>query len=282
MAIVNNQANVSYSYTGARAPVDADSNLLVTNVLDSASLMVTKTPLSDTYIPGNNHSFVVRVENTGTETIENVVLQDNLGEIENGETTTSLMNYVSGSGYYSLNGGEFFEANITGVDPLVVNIGTLAPGDVYIFAYTATTLTGTGETEITNTVTASGDADGSPVSANDTSTITEGTFANVSVQKFGSDANITVGEDFSYSLVLTNTGNTSATDIVVTDTLPAEFSLESVTYTDSTGLTSTLDPSDYSVSGNTLTIPSASSTFSPIIPAGENIVFTLSGRFTNA
>ncbi|MBQ9790543.1 MAG: DUF11 domain-containing protein [Clostridia bacterium] len=282
MAEVTNLANVSYSFTGARSPSDSDSNLLVTNVLSATSIEISKTPLGGTYIPGDNHSFVIRVENTGTVTVDNVVIQDNLGELVDGETTTTLMNYITGSGLYSLNGSEFLSVEPTNLDPITLSVGSLAPGDVYVFVYTANTISGTVATEITNTATVSGDANGTPVTASATATITEGTYALLSVQKFGSDSNVSVGEDFSYTLILTNTGNTTATNVVVTDSLPENFSLESVSYTDSTGTTTTLDAGDYSVSGNTLTVPSDTSTLDISVPAGENIIFTLSGRFTEA
>ena len=282
MAEVTNLASVTYSYTGARSPSDADSNVLVTNVLSQTSLSVTKTPLGDTYIPGDNHSFAIRVENTGTVSVDNVVIQDNLGELTTGDDTITLMNYIPGSGLYSLNGSEFAEVEPTNLDPITIAVPTLAPGDIYVFLYTAETVAGTTATEITNTATVSGDSNGTPVSASTTATITEGTYANITVQKFGSDTNIAALEDFSYTLILTNSGNTAATDITVTDALPENFSLESVTFTDSAGTTTTLDTSDYTLTGTTLTIPSASSALDLTIPAGENIVFTLSGRFQEA
>ena len=282
MAEVNNQANVSFSYTGARSPQDSDSNVLVTNVLSATSIQITKTPLGDTFIPGDNHSFVIRVENTGNLTVDNVVIQDNLGELVDGESTITLMNYIPGSGLYSLNGSLFQAVEPTNIDPITVSVGSLAPGDIYLFMYTADTISGTGTSSITNTATVSGDADGTPVSSSAESTITEGTYAEISVQKFGSDTTITVGEDFSYTLILTNNGNTPATDVVVTDNLPENFNLEAVYYQAPDGTTITLNPSDYTVSGSTLTIPSATSTFSFTIPEGERIIFNLSGRFTQA
>ena len=65
----------------------------------------------------------------------------------------------------------------------------------------------------------------------------------------------------------------------MTDTLPEEFSLESVDMIQN-GITTTLDPSDYSYTGNELTIPSTTSTLSLSIPAGGNLSFVLQGRFT--
>ena len=286
MAEINNQANVSYSFTGARAPSDSDSNIVTTNVISSTSLSVNKYPLGDTYLPGENHSFIIRVENTGSTQIENVVLQDNLGEIIDGETSIVLMNYITGSGLESLNAGEWTQVEPTNIDPITVTVGTLFPGDVYMFAYSAKTTNNTTNDSITNTVTVSGESNGTPISESATSTITQGVFANLLVQKFGSNENIVVGEDFSYSLIISNTGNTEATDVIVTDELPENFTLESISYTNSDGTTVTLDPSDYTITGNTLTIPSNTSTLSISIPASTEtgdprIVFTLNGRFTS-
>ena len=285
MAEYLNQANVSYTYTGARAPSDSDSNITTTNVLSATSISISKTPLGDTYIPGENHSFVIRIENTGTTPVDNVVLQDNLGEITDGTTTTSLMNYIIGSGLYSLNDSEWTPVDPTGVDPITIAVGTLQAGDVYIFAYTANIIANTTQTSITNTATVSGDASGTPVSDNAESTITESVYASVNVEKFGSDTDVIVGENFSYTLILTNTGNTEATDIVVSDNLPDNFTLESITYTDPSGNSVILDPSDYNVTGNTLTIPSSTSTLDLTIPARTDvdsgrIIFVLNGRFT--
>lgn len=285
MAEINNQASVNYTYTGARSPQDADSNITRTQVNSATSLRVDKLPLGMTYVPGDNHSFIIRVENTGTNPINDIILTDNLGMVSENGNPINLMNYIPGTGASSLNGGLWAPYDVSTTNPITVNIGTLNSGDVFMFAYSASIVEGTTYESISNTATASGTANELTITASDTSTIVMASYANVEIQKYASSSEVVVGQDFSYTLILENTGNLPATNVVITDNLPEDFSLESVTLNDGSGAV-TLDPSDYMLNDGLLTIPATGSALDLTIPAredGENgrIIVTLNGRFTS-
>lgn len=272
---INNQANVNFTYVGARTPISQDSNITSTSILSATSISIIKYPLGNTFIQGENKSYIIRIENTGSTEINNVAVVDNLGE-----TAVSVMEYVEGTASYSINNNPWSEIVPTNVEPLTFTVGTLQAGDVYEIAYTARVIEGLSTTEITNTATVSGSFSGEQVSDFATSTITQAAFARLSIVKSQSTENAILGDDFSYTISLQNVGNLEATGVILSDVLPEEFSLESVELT-SGGITTTLDPSDYTYTNNTLTIPSDTSTLNLSISPGETIVFIVNGRFTS-
>lgn len=276
---INNQANVNYSFLGARAPINEDSNITTTSILSATSISIVKYPLGNTFIQGDNTSFIVRIENTGSTVIDNVALTDNLGLITSETTPIRLMDYVEGTASFSLNNSQWSEIVPTQDEPLTFAIGTLQAGDVYEIAYTARVISGTGVNEITNTATVSGNFGELQVSEFATSTLTEASYARLNIVKSQTSENAILGEDFSYTITLQNTGNLEATDVNLQDVLPDEFTLESVEMTQN-GTTTTLDSTDYTYENDTLTIPSATSTLVLSVPAGDTLTFTLSGRFT--
>ena len=277
---INNQANVNYTYIGARSPINNDSNITTTLVLSATNITVTKYSLTETFVPGERNAYVVRVENTGSTPINNVILSDNLGQINEGEQTFDLFEYVDGSANYSLNNSPITSITPTTTNPLSVNIGTLNVGDVYELYYLASALSSITEDSITNTATATGVYNGETISDSGSTTVTALEYANLNIVKTQSSENAILGEDFAYTIALNNDGNLEATNITVTDTLPDEFSLESVEMIQN-GVTTTLDPSEYTYTGNLLTIPSSTSTLELTIPAGESLSFVLNGRFTS-
>ena len=279
--MATNQATVNYTYTGARDSVNTDSNIVTTSITSGSEISIVKYPIGETFIPGDIHTFVIRVENTGTTSIDNVVITDNLGAVTEGDILSQRMEYVDGTASYSLNNSLWAPYELSSINPIGVNVGTLQPGDVYEFIYSARILENVTDGTITNVTTVSGTADNETVSATASSTITAASFARVVVVKSQSSENPVIGEDFSYTLNLTNTGNLDATSVLVTDELPENFSLESVDMING-GITTTLDPADYSYENNLLTIPANTSTLELTVPANGELRFILNGRFTSA
>ena len=62
---MNNQANIAYSYAGGTGTETASSNITTTTLLDEYSLVATKTALTATYRPGEDLTYVIRLENSG-------------------------------------------------------------------------------------------------------------------------------------------------------------------------------------------------------------------------
>src|SRR5258706_3295556 len=84
--------------------------------------------------------------------------------------------------------------------------------------------------------------------------------ADPEVTKNGSPATATVGSTVVYTITVGNTGNTSATNVVLTDTKPAFLDIISITVSPNPGLTPV-------ISGNTFTI-----NFGTVLPTDTYVV----------
>lgn len=272
--MITNQANVNYTYMGARTPQTRNSNVTTLDIVPASQIELIKYPIGTTYIPGENHGYILRIENSGTTTLENVTLTDDL-------SVNTNLEYVEGSASFSYNNSPWASIIPTSITPLTFDVGTLEPGDVYEVVFLATTTSNNEVNTITNTATVTGTNNQETVSSEASSTITSESFARIEIVKSQSTSTPSIGEDFFYTLSLTNSGNIDATDILITDNLPNEFDLTSVELTQN-GITTTLSPTDYTYENNILTIPSDTSSLNITIPAGESIFVTINGTFTQA
>ena len=146
-------------------------------------------------------------------------------------------------------------------------------------------------TEITNTAIIQaneGSTTGNVITVSPTPTLTLPLedYADVSMSKAVSSNEITIGETFSYTITLTNSGNLDATGVVITDVLPDNFVISSITAL-TNGVLTTFGASDYTVDPvtNTLTLPDASSLLTITVPASTTTgdgttVVTITGSIT--
>lgn len=269
MATINNTASVTYSF-GRSETASAVSNTATTNLIEEYSISGSKISNNETFRNGENLTYQISVSNDGTSSLYNVTVSDDLG----GETNP--LTFLDGSGTYNING---ITAGIipTGVRPLVFTLPSpLASGETATIVFVARVSAGldASVTEITNTATITANEDsttGTSISVTPSPTVTvpRGEFADVTLTKDVSSAQITAGETFSYKITLSNSGNLDATGLIITDTLPDGFTIQSVT-SETDGVTTTFSASDYEVdaSTNTLTLPSGS-TLSITVPAAS-------------
>lgn len=270
MATINNIASVTYSF-GRSETASAVSNTATTNLIEEYSISGSKITNNETFRNGENLTYQISVSNDGTSSLYNVTISDDLGGASNPLT------FLDGSGTYNING---ITAGIipTGVRPLVFVLPSpLASGETATITFVArvSSALDSGVDSITNTATITaneGSTTGTQISAspNPTVIIARGEFADVTLTKDVSSAQITAGETFSYRITLSNSGNLDATGVIVTDTLPEGFTIDSVT-SETDGVTTTFSASDYSVdvSTNTLTLPSGSA-LSITVPAARD------------
>ncbi len=255
---LNNQASIRYNYSGAGTGT-AVSNTVTTNLLDRYTLAATKTPLSSTFRPGENVTYVIRVENNGSGDLYNVTIADDLG---GGADTPLVYNPASLRAYVD-------SIPVT-ISP-VVQWGTLtavlpAPlpaGTAAILVYTAQVRPDVDFTlqSITNTVavTANGGSAAGPavtVTPSPTATLLRDSYAEVTLYKEADKQSVMAGEPLTYTFTLTNQGNQAADSVTLTDQLPTGFSVTQVSVS-AGGATTVLAPGDYTVAAdNTITIPS--------------------------
>ncbi len=255
---LNNQASIRYNYSGAGTGT-AVSNTVTTNLLDRYTLAATKTPLSSTFRPGENVTYVIRVENNGSGDLYNVTIADDLG---GGADTPLVYNPASLRAYVDsipvtispvVQGG-----TLTAVLPAPLPAGTAA-----ILVYTAQVRPDVDFTlqSITNTVavTANGGAAAGPavtVTPSPTATLLRDSYAEVTLYKEADKQSVMAGEPLTYTFTLTNQGNQAADSVTLTDQLPTGFSVTQVSVS-AGGATTVLAPGDYTVAAdNTITIPS--------------------------
>ncbi len=255
---LNNQASIRYNYSGAGTGT-AVSNTVTTNLLDRYTLAATKTPLSSTFRPGENVTYVIRVENNGSGDLYNVTIADDLG---GGADTPLVYNPASLRAYVDsipvtispvVQGG-----TLTAVLPAPLPAGTAA-----ILVYTAQVRPDVDFTlqSITNTVAVSangGSAAGPAVTVtpSPTATLLRDSYAEVTLYKEADKQSVMAGEPLTYTFTLTNQGNQAADSVTLTDQLPTGFSVTQVSVS-AGGATTVLAPGDYTVAAdNTITIPS--------------------------
>ncbi len=171
----------------------------------SATLTILKTANEANVIPGNTASYTIVVSNTGPSDATSVVVSD---------TTPAGLSFVSNSGA------------CTTAYPC--NLGTIANG-------ASRTITTTfqvppdyaGANPISNTASVTSPTDpGSPRTS--TATTPVGTAsATLTILKTANEASVFAGNTASYTIVVSNTGPSDATNVVVADTTPAGLSFVS-------------------------------------------------------
>ena len=265
MAIINNTASVTYNY-GRSEIGSAVSNTATTNLIEEFSITGTKLSNNQTFRNGENITYQISVTNDGTSPLFNVTVGDDLGGIG------LPLTFLDGSATYSVNG------TITAIIPAIVNPLTfilplpLYPGDTAIFTFVARVSSSLDETvdTIVNTATISaneGSETGNIISVNPSPsyTLVRGEFADVTLTKNVSSTQISSGEEFSYTITLSNSGNLEAMGVILTDTLPEGFTVSSIT-SETNGIVTTYSAGDY-------TIDTASNTL--ILPTGTDITLSV-------
>ncbi len=249
--ILENQASISYLYQGTGVSQGATSNVASTVLTDACSVIITKTPLSETFRNGDRVSYIIRIENTGSAGLSGVTVTDNLGD---------ALSYVGTSLNVYVQGEAVTVTPTPGADTLSFTLPvTLAPGEVVIAAYTAAVNT-TADT-ITNTVTVTGtglNPGACQLSEQATATITAEAFAELSIYKASDAATVISGDTLTYTFTILNSGNSPATDVVLTDSLPSAFTADTVSVS-TEGTTTVYTPDQYTIdpTTNTITLPNA-------------------------
>lgn len=248
MASITNQATITYNTQGSSAQNQTASNIISTEVISTLNL--TKTPLTTSYTPGETVSYSVYMTNNSNFALTNLTFTDDMGG------SSLPLSYISQSVLGYVNG---ILTDVTVSDNTVFSISdTIPAGATVILVYSMRT-SATATQFVTNTITVSAKANNATLSENASATITALPYSSVNVYKQADKTSVMQGGELTYTLTLQNTGNADATNIVVTDKLPDNFTVGAVSVTQQ-NTTVNYTSSDYTIDAqtNTITLPSGS------------------------
>ena len=251
---IANQATLLYNN------MTTNSNTVTTQILSLYDLTATKEALLDTYTPNQTITYVTRVENTGSASLYNLTVVDDLAK--------GLTQYVDNSVEGYLNGTPI-EVNVQITNNTVIFTidNVINPNDNVLIIFETTTPT-TRPDVLTNTqtITANGGSTTGPIVA-----VTPNPSASV---KLANKASIYSGDTLVYTFQIINNGNETATNVSFSDVFPTGYTINSISLTTPDSPTPIIyDPTTY-VTGTTLTIPNLA------IPVGTSTL-TVSGIYTN-
>ncbi len=220
-----NQAQLSYRNTVIA------SNVVVGEITEVLS--VTKTAVQEQYTVGGHVTYVVNLLNSGTSTLTNLTLTDDLGSFTDETGTYVPLTYADGTLLVFINGVAQPAPTVAETDPLTVTGLTVPAGGETTLVY-ETGVNGyaspTAGSEITNTATLSGGGI-YPTSASATVGAASGPI--LSIEKTVSPIPVVENGRITYTFLISNTGNAEATaaDLLsVTDTFDPTLSDLTVSY----------------------------------------------------
>jgi len=222
---VTSTTTITNTATVAADQLDPDTSnnqaSVQTTVLVSADLQVLKTCKPDTTsaIAGSNAVCAIQVNNLGPSDAQNAVLTDSIL----GSTPFTVISAVSSVGICTPSTIASPVSNAVISCPL----GTVPAGSGATITVTFTAQDG-GNVDDTATVSASTP---DPNNSNNTASgaVTFVSSADLAITKTASPNPVIAGTNLTYTITVSNAGPSTATGVVVTDTIPAQVSVLSVT-----------------------------------------------------
>jgi uncharacterized repeat protein (TIGR01451 family) len=213
--------------SGTEPTNDGDTNVDSNLTLDfgmtpQIDLRVQKTGTT-TIDAGGNVTYSLAITNNSPIAATNVVVTDDLPS-----GVTFVPNGTNGSTSSTI---WTTQANTNA--ELIANIGTMAANAQQTLTVVVTVAAGTAAGGITNAATITGD--GRETAINDNSSTANTTITRNAVltlsKSDGTRTSVTPGDTFTYTLLVTNTGLSTANNVTLTDTLPAGYTFVSFTGT---------------------------------------------------
>jgi len=176
-------------------------------LVSPAGLSVTKAALPDPAMVGNPLTYTVMVANDGPTDATGVIVTDTLpADVTLGSVTSSQGGCTEASG------------------TVICSLGTLTNTGVITITIVVTP---TAAGIITNTVSVTGNEPDPNTLDNTDWVSTLVNPADLSITKEADPSLVQVGQSITYTLVITNTGPSIATGVIMTDTLPTEVTFVS-------------------------------------------------------
>lgn len=264
--IISNQASATYTFDGSTQILTTSSNIANTTLLDDYSIDISTIIYQTSFSPGENITYSLLIKNTGTKEINNLNISIDLG---------NYVSYLDSSSRLFIN-DSVVQITPTNQEPLTYNItNTILPNGSILLTYIATV-------DENIPITFNNVLNRTTFTINDGSTYTSETniprllSANITINKDVSKSQITSTDNYSYTLLVTNSGLADAKNLVITDNLPTGFSVNSITINDQYG-TRSFDTTDYSIYQNVLTLPVNPAVLD--IPAQSQSLITINGSF---
>lgn len=228
MAVFYNQATLSYNGNVAV------SNITTGEIIEALS--ASKNAVTDTYSADSDTVFFISIVNSGSASLDDLTLTDDLGRYTFGETPSEAvpLTYEVGSVSYYVNGIRQAAPAVTAQDPLTITgISVPAGGNAaVIYAARTNQFAPLGpEASITNTVEITGDGIISAVTASSTITPAEG--AELSITKSLSPAAVAENGELTYTFIIQNHGSSPASEddsVIFTDVFDPALDITSVTF----------------------------------------------------
>ncbi|WP_373600687.1 hypothetical protein [Paraclostridium bifermentans] len=222
---VTNTSNVQFTYkinpTGASISKDQVSNNVTTNVV-LGKLTSVKTVDKAIATIGDELTYTIKLTNNGNVIDNNVFFQDIPSKGVEFKSGSVIVNNVSQPGFDPTEG---FSLGDIGIGNVVTVIFTV----VVVFVPETNKVTNQSVTTFEFLV----DPKQAPHAATSYSNIvtTNISYSSLNVEKAVNKQYATIGEELTYTIIITNTGNIDATDVVFLDPTPQNsvFVLESVT-----------------------------------------------------
>ncbi len=269
---INNSASTTYTIVGDSNSNTITSNTLSINLEENSGMTLSKTASPTNFAVGSIITYTLTITNSGSSYYNGVRIIDNLGG--------NRLAYVIGSARLTTSSTSYAVTPIA-TNPLTFTLQQLAVGETMTLTYKAQVVFNlpSSVNSITNSVEGIGyTASGTQVGFA-SSTITRGQTSTVDIVKSASATDVVSNQNFVYYITISNAGSTEASVANITDNLPSNFVVTSVTLKIGSGAETTLSSSDYTLSGsNTLIIPSSSGP-TVTVPASSSTIVGISGHF---
>jgi len=261
--IYTNATNVT---TTTLDPNPANNSDTETTTVGTVDLSVTKTDSPDPVIAGNNLTYTVTVQNTGTVAAQNVQVFDATPP----GTTFFSATQTSGPAF------TLTTPALGGTGQIEADASSLAPGAIATFTFVVNVIASVpGGVTITNSVNvASSSTDLNPANNVDTENTTVNTQADLEVDKTGSPDPVVAGTNVTYTLTVSNTGPSDSNTVTLVDLVPAGSTFVSFAQTGGPAFTLTTPPvgGTGSVDATAATLAAgATATFVLVVNVNANI-----------
>ena len=273
--IISNQASATYTFDGSNQILTTSSNIANTTLLDDYSIDISTITYQTTFSPGENITYSLLIKNTGTKEINDLkistsfddslhYLEDSSRLFSNG-TMTNIIPTENNPLSYTIN--NTLLPNSTALLTFILKTNKTLPNNTLDLSISTTASINSNTQEI--------------FSKQNSNKLSRLLSAELIISKQANKPTIQTDENLEYSLTIENTGLAEAKNVVITDTLPTGFNVESI-FVESQNQTQIFNSDEYSIdTNNTLTLPTSSTKQLNIPPSKQgNVIVKICGKFS--